>query len=1208
MRIYHMAESASPYLHADSSESDEEITILRESAIDAKTVSQHRKAFVSWVNDEFYPQVVQSAQDSPLKAYQVLIQAYLGLDTPYRGLLVYHGLGTGKTASAVSLAEGLSSELRINTLLPASLETEFIKEVRRWGVRELNEDNRWVYKPYKELTKDELSEYKRTMGLDLGALNQIMRQTSSAYKKQVIQDTDATDDQLEGQLRTAGKAIKALRGFWIPDPSGTQTEDLGPIERACVLQQINYLISKKYNFIHYKPFPKVSTSSLPDFLEEEEGEGGEEGEEGEGEGDGDDGYEAFDPVDAKEVRTHNQRIVKRLEAQLKHNLKHHAIDSPFHKEVLIIDEVHNFVRQVLNKSKPSLVFYNWIVNATDVKLVFLSGTPVINRPCEIAILYNMLKGMIRVYSFTIQTKLSPEDMTLQLNEIVYESPSPIELFYVEPKQGKLVISFIQESSGFESMAKDSQGGASVVYTLHTKDATFREFIASIYAALGAIAGKDVATMRPSEQEFKKLSAKELQEIQMGRGHVVDKDEKKREPPMEVGRVFDTDLGQLFNRQQKLFDIYDNGQRVDMTDNEAFMEYFFESRDQIPDKKRVLLKRMLMGLTSYYPIDRSSIVEMPQIVKPTIESETYQNYLILKELNVVPCLMSQVQFEKYNEVWGKEKAMDSFRAMRGGEEAPWHYHTRTRQTCNIVYRKDEFRSIKKTKTNHQEITDLRERAYQDAMDTRSLHQDKDLAKLSPKMFEIMRNMKKFTKMRSRRIDGSTQFEPVRGVSTGKVLFYSDFRTDAGSESFECVLKSNGYERFDTKKPQTTKGLRYTFITGAEAPDVRRINKEFYNEERNRYGEYIQVMIISSAGAEGLSLTCVRQVHLLEPYWNYVRIDQVLGRAIRMRSHTMLEPKDRNVEQYLYLSILPQGTNLDAVYESIRGKDTWDIPEWTDIKTELSKATHKSYKELFESLVNLNLSETERSTDQYLFDVMESKYKVSSEISSVIKESSIDCIPHTRDTPELNDRCVRFSKHLLGEIAYFPGISSHIMETIDTTQLLAKTLVFLKPNVYVVSAHDSQRGFFVYYEHTLQADESRDDIDIRYLRDNATKLGELHPHSQMFLLNVSEPHDDPRLGKEFSLMQKIYGLADDVVRDLETNTFRTIAKLTQESQWVGAKLKYNINQSAFYTEAACLRDPHHIFRMYPYGEYENHLYDVSEIPPIVLYNKEFYIEDD
>ena len=34
---------------------------------------------------------------------------------PYRGVLVYHGLGTGKTHLAVSLAEGLSTELRINS-------------------------------------------------------------------------------------------------------------------------------------------------------------------------------------------------------------------------------------------------------------------------------------------------------------------------------------------------------------------------------------------------------------------------------------------------------------------------------------------------------------------------------------------------------------------------------------------------------------------------------------------------------------------------------------------------------------------------------------------------------------------------------------------------------------------------------------------------------------------------------------------------------------------------------------------------------------------------------------------------------------------------------------------------------------------------------------------------------------------------------------
>ena len=44
-----------------------------------------------------------------------------------------------------------------------------------------------------------------------------------------------------------------------------------------------------------------------------------------------------------------------------------------------------------------------------------------------------------------------------------------------------------------------------------------------------------------------------------------------------------------------------------------------------------------------------------------------------------------------------------------------------------------------------------------------------------------------------------------------------------------------------------------------------------------------MIISSAGAEGISLTGVRQVHIMEPFWNFIRIGQVFGRAIRMGSH-------------------------------------------------------------------------------------------------------------------------------------------------------------------------------------------------------------------------------------------------------------------------------------------------------------------------------------
>ena len=62
-------------------------------------------------------------------------------------------------------------------------------------------------------------------------------------------------------------------------------------------------------------------------------------------------------------------------------------------------------------------------------------------------------------------------------------------------------------------------------------------------------------------------------------------------------VFDKDLDISFNRHQKLFDIYENEEIIDTTRHEHFMSYFFENGDIVPEKKRILLKRMLMGFTS-----------------------------------------------------------------------------------------------------------------------------------------------------------------------------------------------------------------------------------------------------------------------------------------------------------------------------------------------------------------------------------------------------------------------------------------------------------------------------------------------------------------------------------------------------------------------------------------------------------------------------------
>ena len=82
------------------------------------------------------------------------------------------------------------------------------------------------------------------------------------------------------------------------------------------------------------------------------------------------------------------------------------------------------------------------------------------------------------------------------------------------------------------------------------------------------------------------------------------------------------------------------------------------------------------------------------------------------------------------------------------------------------------------------------------------------------------------------------------------------------------------------------------------------------------------MISPAGSEGLNLRNVRQVHILEPYWNEVRITQIVGRAIRQCSHEELPMKDRHVQVYRYKSIRSKGDKwtTDQHIENVaRSKD-------------------------------------------------------------------------------------------------------------------------------------------------------------------------------------------------------------------------------------------------------------------------------------------------
>ena len=63
--------------------------------------------------------------------------------------------------------------------------------------------------------------------------------------------------------------------------------------------------------------------------------------------------------------------------------------------MVIIDEAHNFVSRIVNKlgkkKEPSVFMqlYEYLMNAQNLRIVLLTGTPIINYPNEIGIMFNI---------------------------------------------------------------------------------------------------------------------------------------------------------------------------------------------------------------------------------------------------------------------------------------------------------------------------------------------------------------------------------------------------------------------------------------------------------------------------------------------------------------------------------------------------------------------------------------------------------------------------------------------------------------------------------------------------------------------------------------------------------------------------------------------------------------------------------------------------
>jgi hypothetical protein len=231
------------------------------------------------------------------------------------------------------------------------------------------------------------------------------------------------------------------------------------------------------------------------------------------------------------------------------------------------------------------------------------------------------------------------------------------------------------------------------------------------------------------------------------------------------------------------------------------------------------------------------------------------------------------------------------------------------------------------------------------DNKPLHIDNELSDISKKTYHIIKKINE---------------------SNGPVLVYSNFVGLYGIQFIAEALKQNGYTNYNDKKNKVN-GEKGTFIkwTGNER-NIK--SKETFNNLKNKNGDLIKVFLMTSSGKEGINLLSIRQIHIVEPWWNYTLIKQVIGRGIRICSHDHIDKKD--FIDFRYKKELTTYNN--------RIVNVFKYYGFIDLRND----TDKPKKILIQRM-------KARSIDYRMKNVSDNKEKYKKTLLELMKEISIDC---------------------------------------------------------------------------------------------------------------------------------------------------------------------------------------------------------------------------
>ena len=883
----------------------------------------NRKIFVNFINSFFerYREELENVEKTitcdslrgadsfSLLTHQKIVKDYMNLYTPYRGLLLYHKLGTGKTCTSIAIAEGMKNHKRVIIMTPKSLRDNYMEELKKCGDLMYKKNQYW----------------------------------------ERIDDPSAFET-LSSVLGLSMEYITRNKGAWLVDiskpPNVLSSSDMKSLD-----DQLNEMIQNKYTFINYNGLRASRLQELTNDYEK--------------------------------------------------NL--------FDNSIIIIDEAHNFISRIVNKLQKekavpenargekerlpkamSLKLYEYLLSAKDARIVLLSGTPVINYPNEIGILFNILRGYIKTWEIPLEVKTTKKITAETLQEAL-QGEKILDFLEYSPASKKLFITRnplgfknkIKERTGYHGVSnqKKNDKDETIIETDFVSDDAFERKVIGMLQKMDI----DVKTTGIKIHNYKALPDK-LDEFIL---RFIDPATKQMKNADAFKRRILGLTSYFRSAQESLLPRYEKTPEYYHVIKIPMSNYQF----QVYESARKAERKM----------EKSSKSKQGQFDKDGIYKDPTSTYRIFSRAFcnfVMPNPPGRPMPEQNKQVGDKAGA--------GEKEPVSEMENLLTKAKNVELEQDVNADNEGEIEGDEAINAVADATYLD--------------RLNSAIEEVRRNAAEFLNKTALETYSPKFLAMLDNIQDpaypGLHLVYSQFRTLEGIGLFSMVLEQNGFVRFRLKK--TTSGgweldikdedlgkPTFALYTGTESDEEKKIVLKIYNgfwddiptsiatqlrkmALNNNLGEIIKVFMITSSGSEGINLRNTRYVHITEPYWHPVRMEQVIGRARRICSHKDLPIELQSVEVFVYLMTF--------------SKEQIDSDDSTELKR----------KDLSKRVPHIPLT-----SDEALYEISTIKEAINDQLTIAIKEAAIDCAVYSRGSKEgLN--CVSFGEPNNTSFSYNPNM--------------------------------------------------------------------------------------------------------------------------------------------------------------------------------------------